>query len=252
MKSPSARPISGLPSVIIAASYLVAIAGCTDEADDALYMTFDERRLVCAASVDDWTDPIDWDLLQLRMTAAADNQWVLGLYAHTPGRSISMPALERILTMAEDTGLAFTRYRDLDATTEPFGGLLLSFDDHEESYWFDARDVFRRHAAKVTFFVTKYPAMPADFRAQLHLLYDDGHAIEAHGIAHLHAPDYVAEHGIAAYLADEVTPSFEVLRADGFDPKSYAYPYGERTDETDDAILPNVSWLRTTRGPCPY
>ena len=230
---------------------MVAIAGCADDTE-AIYVTFDDRRLVCAASMDDWTDPIDWDRLEHRMANAAEHDWVLNLYAHTPGRSISMDALERILTMADDAGLAYTRYRDLDEMTEPFAGLALSFDDHEESYWFDARDVFARHHAKVTFFVTKFPDMPADFRAQLHLLHDDGHAVEAHGLAHLNAPDYVAEHGLAAYLDDEFTPSLEVLRTDGFEPESYAYPYGERTDEIDDAILSRVAWLRTTRGPCPY
>lgn len=230
---------------------MLAIAGCSDD-DDPIYMQFDGRHLLCAASVDDWTDPIDWDRLQRRMEIAAEHRWVLGLYAHTPGRSISMDALERILSMADTNGLAYTRYRDLDDTTEPFAGLALSFDDHEESYWFDARDAFARHAAHVNFFVTKYPDMPTDFRDQLHTLHADGHAVEAHGLWHEHAPDYVVEFGLQSYLDEEFAPSLEILRADGFEPTSYAYPYGERTDELDDAILPRVKWLRTTRGPCPY
>jgi peptidoglycan/xylan/chitin deacetylase (PgdA/CDA1 family) len=64
-----------------------------------------------------------------------------------------------------------------------------------------------------------------------------GHDVEAHSVLHERGPTYVERHGLAAYLDEEVLPSIELLRADGYEVLSYAYPFGVRTDETDRAIL---------------
>jgi peptidoglycan/xylan/chitin deacetylase (PgdA/CDA1 family) len=92
--------------------------------------------------------------------------------------------------------------------------------------------------------------MTADQRAQLHALADDGHAIEAHSVSHVEAVPYAAELGAQAYLDDEVLPSFAALRADGFTPESYAYPYGSHTPELDALIEPHARFVRTTPGGC--
>ncbi len=98
--------------------------------------------------------------------------------------------------------------------------------------------------------MTYYATFTAEGRQKLHELANDGHAIEAHGINHLDAVAYAAEHGAEAYVTDEVLPSLQVLRDDGFAPTSFAYPGGARSDETDAAIAPHVRYLRTTPGPC--
>ena len=82
-------------------------------------------------------------------------------------------------------------------------------------------------------------------RANIRALADDGHDIEAHSINHLRAPAYVEANGLRAYLDEEVIPSIELLRADGYDPVAYAYPFGQRTSELDAAILDYVPILRS-------
>jgi hypothetical protein len=43
-----------------------------------------------------------------------------------------------------------------------------------------------------------------------------------------------------------------VLRARGYEPTAYAYPFGEHTSQIDQAILPYVAKLRVSPGSCPW
>ena len=105
----------------------------------------------------------------------------------------------------------------------------------------------------MTFFVTRYTEMSPLEHAELAMLAADGHDLEPHTVHHIHGPAYVAANGIDAYLTDEVLPSFQVLIDAGYPaPTTMAYPWGERTDEIDKAVLQHVAKVRTTPGPCPW
>ncbi len=57
-----------------------------------------------------------------------------------------------------------------------------------------------------------------------------------------------------AWMTDEVQPSIDQLRADGYTVDAFAYPYGSRTDETDRAVLDQVKIVRSVshmRGTAP-
>jgi peptidoglycan/xylan/chitin deacetylase (PgdA/CDA1 family) len=94
--------------------------------------------------------------------------------------------------------------------------------------------------------------MSAAMKGELFELAAEGHDIQAHGVDHLSAPEYVATHGLEAYLRDEALPSVDALIADGFPASVFAYPRGERNDEIDRALLEHVDLVRTTAGPCPW
>lgn len=234
-------------ALLVACTLLTA---CGDNIRDDLYFTFDDRQVLCGFSIDEHIHPVDWDRLQERIDIAADQRWVLNVYAHTPGVTVSHETLDRAFAMFETAGLEFTTYRDLEPMDAPFTGVAFAFDDDAIDAWFGARDVFMRYGATLTFFVTYYATFTEEGRQRLHALADDGHAIEAHGVNHLSAVTYAADHGAEAYVTDEVLPSIQILRDDGFDPTSFAYPGGARSDETDAAIAPHVRYLRTTPGPC--
>ncbi|HEU5057814.1 MAG TPA: polysaccharide deacetylase family protein, partial [Kofleriaceae bacterium] len=175
---------------------------------------------------------------------AAERGEVLMLFAHAPGSHVPFDRLEAVLAHARMLGLDFVTARDLAAGGPPRAGLALSIDDSDVDAWFSARDLLRRYGAKVSFYVTRFDRLSEARRAALHALAGDGHTVEAHGLRHLVAPDYVEEHGLAAYLRDEALPSIDLLRADGFDPISFAYPYGNRTSELDEALLEHVQTVR--------
>src|SRR5213078_2032002 len=144
---------------------------------------------------------------------------------------------ERALTMADEHHLAYVTFRELDAHAAPRAGLALAFDDNAIDAWFSVRELLAVHGARVTFFVTRWYSRSDAERAELRALADDGHDVEPHSVNHLPAPRYVREHGLGAYLADEVIPSIDGLTRAGYSPPTtYAYPFGRDTAELDAAV----------------
>lgn len=229
----------------------VALAGCHDE--HWLTYPWDDRRVLCSQSVDDLTQNTPWSLVEDQMQEAEQTNSVLLLHAHTPGDSISIAAIERVLAMAAAHRLAFLTFRELDPDAAPRAGFALAFDDNGIDAWFGIRDLLAAHVAHVTFFVTRWYSRSDGERAKLRSLFDDGHDVEPHTVNHLHAPQYVRDHGIDAYLADEVVPSIDGLTQAGYPPpNTFAYPFGENTEELDAAILKIVPRVRVSPGSCPY
>ncbi len=121
------------------------------------------------------------------------------------------------------------------------------------------RPLFAKYGARLTFFIAYWDQLSAEDRQSLHDLEADGHDIEAHTVKHYRGPVYVEQHGLGSYMSDEIEPSIDHLRDDGFEVPAFAYPYGARTDETDHAILDHVSvvrsvaytWDSPATDPCP-
>jgi hypothetical protein len=226
---------------------LAAIAACARPplSDiDELFYDWDGRRVLCAAGLDDSAGN-DWQSVESGLERAAASGEVLSLYAHRPGGTVSVERIERVLAAAERLGLDFVTTRDLIAGGPARAGLALSFDDAHVDDWFALRGLFDEHAARVTFFVSRYDRLSEARRDRLRLLAGDGHAVEAHGLRHRNAPEYVEENGLGAYMDEEARPSIDLLRDDGFDPVAFAYPFGARTGELDSALLDEVELLRS-------
>jgi len=227
------------------------LAGCHDE--HWLTYPWDDRRVLCSDSIDDLAAAAPWDVVEDQMQIAERTRSVLTLHAHTPGVTISLAAIHHVLVLAEQHHLAYVTFRELDARAAPRAGLALAFDDNAIDAWFGVRELLASHGAHVTFFVTRWSSRSDQERAKLRQLADDGHDVEPHSVNHLHAPDYVRAHGLAAYLSDEVQPSIDGLVEAGYSPPAaYAYPFGETTDELNTAILAIVPRVRVSPGSCPY
>ena len=239
----------------VLACLLVALAGCGDNAHDPDYLgySWDDRRVVCGHSIDDLTHHIDVGFIDHQLDEAAAGKWVTILYAHVPTGTVSLAMLDRVLSDAEARGLQFYTFRDLGPSPTPRGGLAMTFDDNSPDQWLLARDVLARHGAHATFFVAHWNEMTPLQHQEIGVLHDDGDDIEPHTLHHLHALAYVAEHGMDAYLNDEVLPSFQVLIDAGYPPpNAFAYPFGEHSPAIDDAVLQHVWFVRTTPGECPW
>jgi peptidoglycan/xylan/chitin deacetylase (PgdA/CDA1 family) len=225
---------------------LAAACGRTpiDEMDEVFYR-FDKRQVVCAVSLDTRAGN-DLDSVYGGLARAKDRGELLGIYAHNPGVSVSWDKLEAVLARIDELGLDFVTYPELERDDLPRrGGVLFSFDDAFVEHWFDGRELWNRYGAHLTFFVSRYDHVKPEQRAQLHMLFDDGHAVEAHGLKHERASDFVMENGLHAYISDELLPELDLLRADGFHPTVFAYPFGARTGELDRAILEHFDRVRS-------
>lgn len=213
----------------------------------------------CAVNLDTYAR-VDLDSVKSGLDRALERGEVVELYAHDPGRTVEWEKLEAVLAAIDERGLTYYTYADFVRGVEPGPGVVLSFDDAYIDAWLTGSELYAKYGARITFFIAYIDNLSALQRAALHELVARGHAIEAHGIDHVRAPAFVERHGLAAYIEHEVVPSIELLRAEGFDITTFAYPYGARTSEIDRAILALVplvrsvsfTWTSIATDPCPH
>jgi peptidoglycan/xylan/chitin deacetylase (PgdA/CDA1 family) len=124
-------------------------------------------------------------------------------------------------------------------------GVALTFDDAHIDEWYEMGDVLAEYGARATFFVARFHRLSDDENRKLHELYEAGHAIESHGVNHKDALEFSRERSVQEYVDEEVIPSLEAMRADGFSPTTFAYPKGTRSGALDEAILQHVELVRT-------
>jgi Polysaccharide deacetylase len=230
----------------LALGLVMAVAACGDNRQyDEPFFEWGVDRTVGAMELDHLSAD-DIGMLD-QIDADDDTPWVAMFYAHVPGRDVDMATLEALLARAQEDGLATLTFHDL-AEGAPRAGISLSFDDTEVDQWMQLRPLLQRYGAHASFFVTRYFEFTDAQRAELHQLYEDGNSIEAHGVNHAYAVKYVKQYGLEQFLDEEVIPSIDILRKDGFQPVAYAHPGGSHTREIDDAILEHVKIVRSISG----
>jgi Polysaccharide deacetylase len=201
-------------------------------------------RVPCSKGVDrdhEWTH----EALAASLERARAEGIVLHTFGHAPKLDLGEYAAD--FDWAAAHGVQMVTFREL-AAGHAGAGWAFTVDDDEVDAWYGWRDQLRAHHVKVTFFVTRYDRLTERQKQELHDLAADGHDIEAHGKAHENAVDYVAAHGLEAYLRDEVRPSKAALVADGYAPVAFAYPYGAHTAAIDAALVQEFALVRTTGG----
>jgi len=218
---------------------------------DFLY-SWDQRTVVCSEPIDDLTLGADREFIDDVFQLAAQRRQVATLHAHIPGETISTSWLETVLNRADTEGLELMTYADL-AAGPPRAGVALAFDDTAIDQWYELRDQLARHHAHVTFFVTRWQTSWSEAgKAKLAELVALGHSVEPHSVNHVHALDYVRDHGLDAYIADEVVPSIDEMRAAGYSTTVFAFPFGQSSPEINAAVLQHIDRVRVSPGSCPY
>ena len=211
----------------------------------------------CAANLDTKTN-LSFESIDGALDRARDRGEIVELYAHSPGGTVKPEVIEYVLAGAAERGLAPVTYADFAAGEARAPGLVLSFDDSSVRAWAETLPLLARYGARVTFFISRYAIFYDEEKALVRTLADAGHDIEPHSVNHENAPQYVEKHGLATYLRDDVWPSIDALEADGHPARAFAYPFGARTSELDDAIRQRVPVLRSVEftysgivSPCP-
>lgn len=235
------------------------LAGCQQDLGDldGAFYDGDGRTVHCGVNLDTKAN-ISIQSIDSGLDRARDRGEVVELYAHHPGVTVPIDKIEYVLAGARDRGLAFFTYADFAHGRAASPGLALSFDDTSVDAWIALRPLFQQYRARATFFVSRYRDLTNEQHASLQLLAADDHDVEPHSVQHLRAPDYVDNYGLEAYLRNEVDSSIAMLRDDGFEVNAFAYPFGARTSELDDAIARRVPVIRSVafsytvvQSPCP-
>jgi len=229
---------------------VAVVGGCGDNElpnfeayDQDPYFHWQGQPMVGAYGLDK-ESPEALDLILHRIDALDDD--VLVLYGHVGGEGVSPATIETVLARARDAGIDIVTFADLARGGMKRPGVAVTFDDLDIDAWFGLRDIFARYDARATFFVTEYFEWTDDGRQKLHVMYDEGNDVDAHGVNHVNVCAYTAStgNGIDGYSADEVMPSIEILKADGFAPVAFAFPGGSMGNAIVDALEPLVPITR--------
>ena len=213
----------------------VLLAGCVSP----------DPQVLCSEALDGaGVDPTYWRLDD-QLAHATGVKLFLG---YVPGVQLKISTLERVLSEARDYRLPVIRYDQIADTHEP--AIAIAIDDNAIDDWYALRPLLAEYNAHLTFFVSRWYLQGPQQLDELMQLAADGNELEPHTVNHLQPLDYVAAHGLDAWLADEVDPSIQVMRDHGFEPKFFAYPFGARSDELDAAVLSRVQAVRATGSHC--
>lgn len=233
-----------------ATAFACVIAGAACGYKTPTEYAWDDKRVLCSLNVDDIKQGTDMAKFDELVDDAVAGDTVALAHAHQPGTSISLDGLEHILSTANKRGLDFVTYGQLVAGPAR-SALALSFDDSFIEDWTGIRDLLRQYSARVTFFVTRYDQWTPENKLLLRDLADDGHDIEAHGVNHVNAVTYLETHTAQDYVTNEIEPSIEILRADGYAVTSFAFPFSASNGELHDAALTVIDRVRTGGSGCP-
>lgn len=125
-------------------------------------------------------------------------------------------------------------------------GLSLTFDDTDVAGWFSLRNIFLKYKVKPTFFVSYFADFNGNEINKLKTLEQDGAEIGCHTLTH---GGIERDYGndvtrIDEYINEQIKPSYNLMKAAGFNPKSFAHPYGETERSFDIALRDYFPYLR--------
>lgn len=123
-------------------------------------------------------------------------------------------------------------------------GVILSFDDAYVDEWAEADAALKKYGWRATFNVCRIDSIGAPQIQKLLQMQKEGHEIAGHGYHHYNAVKFVQQNGIDAYMQQEINPMIVSMKKKGFNVTSFAYPYGERSEELDKALSPEFKIIR--------
>jgi peptidoglycan/xylan/chitin deacetylase (PgdA/CDA1 family) len=140
----------------------------------------------------------------------------------------------RVPFSVESGTRALKEDHELDWHIEEDGsGLLLSFDDHFTGVWAENFDRFRKHGARVTFFIT---GTWHEFCEEAPL---QGHDVQYHSLGHLNLTR--VSRGV---FFRETLAALDSFHNKGLRFSAFAYPFGLREDWMNDTLYPYFQILR--------
>ena len=129
--------------------------------------------------------------------------------------------------------------------TQNKAGVTLTFDDTTISSWYNLRAMFAKYKAKATFFVSHFFSLDNTQINQLKTLEAEGSEIGCHTYNHKGVQkDFNSDPTrVDEYMQDQIIPAYNLMIDAGFNPVSFAYPYGEHQVDYDNAVrayFPNI------------
>ena len=131
----------------------------------------------------------------------------------------------------------------VSCTRNPEAAIFLTFDDGAVNDWFALADSLQDIDYKATYYVTLYHEMDSLKKSKLKELYERGHEIGNHSYDHTVITSYVKK-GMDVYLKEQIFPLQQLLAANGYAVKHFAYPYGIDMPGSDTVLLKHFKTVR--------
>lgn len=134
-------------------------------------------------------------------------------------------------------------------TTNSKAGVVITFDDYFVNEWKEADLKLSKYNWKATFCVSNFEKLSAADISNLKVLQNKGHEIAGHGFRHLNAKEFTKKNKKQQYLLVEIFPLIEAFKKEGIEIKSFAYPFGAKTQTLDFELKKHFEIIRgTTKG----
>ena len=126
-------------------------------------------------------------------------------------------------------------------------GILLTVDKPPDT-WYHLKDFLKENHVKLTFYIESYQLLNDSSKRIMKEMIADGHEIAHHTTTHPHSDEYVKQFGMDAYLKNEIISMKDSMLKDGFNPLTFAYPFGDCTAAIDKELLKRFYSLRKVLG----
>ena len=131
-------------------------------------------------------------------------------------------------------------------TTNSKAGVVITFDDYFVNEWKEADAQLTKYNWKATFCVSNFEKLSVSDISNLKELQTKGHEIAGHGFRHLNAKEFTKKNNKKQYLIIEIFPLIEALKKEGINIKSFAYPFGAKTQTLDFELKKHFEIIRGT------
>ena len=129
-------------------------------------------------------------------------------------------------------------------------GVVITFDDNYVDNWAEYLPMLDSAGVKATFYICRYNRFTADQKAKLKLIESHGHEIAFHSTNHYNMMDYVYKHKhtMEEWMKYEIEDGLKMMNADGFYPKTFAYPAGAHNGLSDKMLQRYFKSVRALNG----
>lgn len=122
-------------------------------------------------------------------------------------------------------------------------GVIITVDKNADT-WIKYRQFLNENGVKLTFYIEEYHTLDSAQKEHLRIMMKDGHEIAHHSKTHPHSDEYVAKYGMVNFLKDEIFSITKLMQQDGFNPQTFAYPFGDCTTDLDHELIKHFKSVR--------
>lgn len=144
------------------------------------------------------------------------------------------------------------RKTDVPQGELPTGKIALSFDDASVDNWYRHLPLLDSLGIKATFYISAYHTLSPEQISKLRVIEAHGNEIAYHTTNHSDLLKMYSRNSMWQVLENEIRPDLKLMQRDGFNPRNFAYPFGQHDAFLDRQMLVYFKSVRAVCTPKNY